>query len=171
MTIEIKQKDAHWVVVADTPSGKEHTGGFESQEAAVKFAQEYHGGVIHNHQNTAPATTQEQCNKYEATCTSCGCPDKVNRGGSYTFGPLQVCKHQAHQLQRAFDIFNANETEKGLHVRDGFCGCMGFIKSGFNTCAHLLLLSNIQWAMAEAEKPVKRELTQAEEEALFDCFD
>jgi hypothetical protein len=91
-----------------------------------------------------PVTTNAKCKQYGTTIRSCACVDKSRKNGSYLLNGLHVCKHQAHVINRALEIFKENETTQA-HCSSGkaFCMCRSFLKSPVSTCAHIELQKKI----------------------------
>ena len=74
-----------------------------------------------------PETSQEKCKEYKTTIRNCNCYDKRKKSGSYKIQGLIVCKHQAHQILKAFSLFDEYKTtQSSLNFRP-FCECQSFI--------------------------------------------
>lgn len=100
MQVEIKQsqvnQDGLWWVVATLPSGLAHDS-FQTKEAALDFALCFYGVDLGPKPKMAPKTTHAKTVEYNTTSTSCNCPDRSIRGGSYTLPTGErVCKHIKH---------------------------------------------------------------------------
>lgn len=54
-------------------------------------------------QRPIPATNDEACIKYGSTTRTCGCPDYINRGGSYPDPVTReaICKHIYYRRRQA----------------------------------------------------------------------
>ncbi|MGV3526514.1 MAG: hypothetical protein ACO1RX_20010 [Candidatus Sericytochromatia bacterium] len=61
----------------------------------------------------APATTPEACKRHRASTHSCSCPDRRNRGGSYTLDGRKVCKHMA-----AMRIQQQKAQQQAVNLKD-----------------------------------------------------
>ena len=97
-----------------------------------------------------PKTTDAKCKEYDTTIRSCECTDKTRKKGSYTLKGLNVCKHQAHVINRAYKVFaDFNTTQHHELTEKPFCECKTFISNDFAGCPHITLQAKIEQYIRE----------------------